>query len=423
VRIVLFLLILLAGSALVAAAGDRMGHLAARRKVRFAGLRPRTVSTIIAVASGLIIMLVTLAAMLLIWSDFRAALSDYDKVKGQLAEVEASLGEMGGKLSKAERDLASAQENTEKAEAQRLQAQQELSKMQAQLIEITKSLSTTQQNLSRSYAQVQQAKAQKAKLDKDIAAYQARVDELRGLVGQAREEAQQGDIVLLKDTVLRHVRIPKEKSSQAAVLIQRALNLIGEVLAKDGLTLAGSVTANANSFIANYPYANSDAMVVITATNNVFKGGETELSFDAQPLDVLVPAGSQVLEIIIGDSSATVRMSGAGERQFNLPAQLTLDSLEQLTVEVYQVFQQGAESLGFLPDLATGEVANPVLKIADISNELLKRQRPIRLQFITRSAVTALDGLADCELYVSGPSTPVGPKPPVGPPVPEQAHD
>jgi hypothetical protein len=414
VRVVLFLLILLAGSALVAAAGDRMGHLAARRKVRFAGLRPRTVSTIIAVASGLLIMLVTLAAMLLIWSDFRSALWDYDKVKSQLAGVEQQLSEMGGKLSKAERDLASAQENTEQAEAERLKAEQELSAMQAQLIEITKSLSVAQANLGQANVQVQQAKAQKAKLDKDISAYQDRVDELRGLVGQAREEAQQGDIVLLKGTVLSQVRIPQDKAGQVAVLLQRALSLVGDSLAADGLTLAASAAASADAFISAYPYSdgNRDAFVVISAANNVFTGGETELAFEAVPVEVLVPSGEVVMEILLSETSATVRMSGLGERQVSVPAELTISSLEQFTVEVYGIFQQGALALGFVPDLATGEVANPVLKLADIGGELIKRQRPVRLQFVTRSAASSLDGLADCELYVSGPSTQMGPPAP-----------
>ena len=407
-RIVIFLLILLTGSGLVAAAGDRMGHLAARRKVRFAGLRPRTVSTIIAVSSGLLIMLVTLAAMLLVWSDFRSALWDYDRVKGQLADVETELGEMGGKLSKAERDLVGAQENTQQAEAQRLEAEQELSAMQGQLIDITESLSLAQDNLSKANAEVQRAKAQKTKLDKDIAAYQARMDELRTLVGQARTEAEQGDIVLLKGTVLSQVRIPKEKTSQLAVLLQRAMSNALDDLEADGLSLADGAEATADGFIENYPYSNGsqDALVVISAANNVFANGEVELAFEAVPLQVLVPPGEVVLDITLADGSATVKMAGLGERTVSVPAPLDLDGLEGFTVEVYRIFQQGALELGFIPDKSTGEVANPVLKLADISSELLNREPPVRLQFVTRAASTALDGLAECELYVSYPGAP-----------------
>ncbi len=413
-RVVVFLIILLAGSALVAAAGDRMGHLAARRKVRFAGLRPRTVSTIIAVASGLIIMLVTLAAMLLVWSDFRSALWDYDKVKDQLAGTVTQLDEMSGKLSKAERDLTSAQENTELAETKRHEAEQELSTMQSQLIDITKSLSIAQANLSKANKEVLQAKAQKTKLDKDITAYQARTSELRELVGQARTEAEQGEIVLLKGTLINQLRVPSDKADQLAVLLQRALSLAQDSLAQDGLKLADSVAASADGFIENYPYrgGKTDVIVVITAANNVFAAGEVELSFEAIPLEVLVPAGEVVLDILLGETSATVKVAGLGERQLDLPANLTLDSLEDFTFDVYGLFQQGAVDLGFLPDMATGDVANPVLKIADISSELLKRQRPVRLQFVTRSAATALDGLANCELYVSSPGAAESPAAP-----------
>ena len=50
-RIALFILILLVVTGIVAASGDRMGHLAARRKIRFGNMRPRNVSTLIAVTT------------------------------------------------------------------------------------------------------------------------------------------------------------------------------------------------------------------------------------------------------------------------------------------------------------------------------------------------------------------------------------
>jgi uncharacterized protein (DUF3084 family) len=77
----LFVLIVIVVAALVAAAGDRMGHRAARRKLRIGKLRPRTVSTIIAVTTGVLISLATFGIVFAVWRDFREALLRYDFVK------------------------------------------------------------------------------------------------------------------------------------------------------------------------------------------------------------------------------------------------------------------------------------------------------------------------------------------------------
>ena len=77
----IFVLILMVVAGLVAAGGDRMGHRAARAKIRIGKLRPRTASTIIAVITGVLISLVTFGVVFGVWADFRNALLSYSDVK------------------------------------------------------------------------------------------------------------------------------------------------------------------------------------------------------------------------------------------------------------------------------------------------------------------------------------------------------
>lgn len=409
-KVGLFLLILLIGSGLVAAAADRMGHLAARRKVRFGKMRPRTVSTIIAVASGLLIMLVTLTAMLLVWRDFRVALSDYDRIKGQLATVEADLGGMQSRLSKAERDLSAAQDDTRaaeqrrnEAEDQRAQAEAELSATREELIDVTESLGEAQQELKSANRQVASAQAEKRRLDKEIASYQARMDELRGLVDQMRTDIEEGEIVLLRDTVLGYVQVPAGKPEMTPVLLQRRLSRISDELAALGLELSSEAIDSANEFIENYPYPDQDAMIMITAATNVLAGGDTvELAYSAEPLEVLVEAGETVMEVEVGTENARIYMLGAGERTVPLPEPLDAGGLEQLLVEMYGDFQQGARALGFVPDAGSGEVPHPMMALAEIAQSLAQRERPYTIKFTSPVGLNALDGMADMELTVNG---------------------
>src|SRR5688572_25919814 len=75
-------------AALVSAAADRMGHRAARRKLRIGKLRPRHVSTLIAIISGMVISLATVLVLFLVWRDFYNALTQYDNLNGKLARVQ-----------------------------------------------------------------------------------------------------------------------------------------------------------------------------------------------------------------------------------------------------------------------------------------------------------------------------------------------
>src|SRR5512140_3145486 len=87
---------------LVAAGGDRMGHRAARAKIRIGTLRPRTASTIIAVITGILISLVTFGVVFAVWADFRDALLRFDTIKGDLAKMEEQYNQAEAKLTAAE---------------------------------------------------------------------------------------------------------------------------------------------------------------------------------------------------------------------------------------------------------------------------------------------------------------------------------
>jgi uncharacterized protein (DUF3084 family) len=115
--IIALLLVIISG--LVAAAGDYMGQRAARRKVRIGKLRPRYVSRLIAVISGVLISLATYGAMFFLYSDFREALTQYSTVKARYEEASKQ-------RDAAETELKAAQDKTQEANDQRAKLQTEV---------------------------------------------------------------------------------------------------------------------------------------------------------------------------------------------------------------------------------------------------------------------------------------------------------
>jgi uncharacterized protein (DUF3084 family) len=121
---------------LVAAAGDRMGYRAARRKLRIGKLRPRTVAMLIAVSTGIVISLATYGVVLLIWKDFRDALTKYQSTKAALATAQAELEPVTRARDAAVREKDIAEADKEKAVAANLAAQAELAEANKQLSDI-----------------------------------------------------------------------------------------------------------------------------------------------------------------------------------------------------------------------------------------------------------------------------------------------
>jgi hypothetical protein len=386
----IFVLILMVVAGLVAAGGDRMGHRAARAKIRIGKLRPRTASTIIAVITGVVFA---------VWKDFREALLRYDDVKGQLASLQS--------------ELNTSVKQRQDAEAAQAKAKAELSKIQSQMIDVTASLSKAQTDLTAAQAQIASSdrelktlEAKRASLQKDIDGYKGRLDDLRTLMEKARGDVtalQQGQVVMAKGTRLFYLRVGASEPGGFANKLEVAVVRLGESLSAQGLNIDQATFKAEKDFVAQYPLTGKDAVVIVSAARNVVAGENVLLAFEARELKPLVAKGDVIMEVVVGGDSARVRMKGSAELQVAVPAKFDTNSLVDFSVGLYEVFGAGAVELGFLPDLRTGEIASPLEKLTGVGSDIIGRERPFVIQFVAKSDANALDGLGDAEIYISNP--------------------
>jgi hypothetical protein len=281
------------------------------------------------------------------------------------------------------------------------------------MIEITKSLSAAQKQLDDANVQISQSKGQlrdlndkKTKLQADIDSYRARLDDLRGLVTQARgelEKNQQGTLVVTKGTVLAYIPLDAGESAGLTAKLQVRLARLGDSLKERGVSIDPASDAAATDFVASYPYSATKSVAIISAARNVVKGESVTLTFEARELSPLVNAGDVVMDVLVTSNNARVRMKGLGDQQIDVPATFDENSIADFGVALFNIFDSGARQLGFLPDLASGQVATPIASLASVANDLATRQRPFVIQFVAKQDATALDGLAGCEIYISNP--------------------
>ena len=125
-QLAIFMLVVSLIAGLVAAGGDWMGHRAARRKIRFGKMRPRHVSRLFAVITGVLISLVTFGVVFAVWKDVREAFTKFDSVKKELVQAEANLAGMQSSLDRAERKVSEANETVAVANTKVTEAEKEV---------------------------------------------------------------------------------------------------------------------------------------------------------------------------------------------------------------------------------------------------------------------------------------------------------
>jgi uncharacterized protein (DUF3084 family) len=410
---VLFVVFLLVVAGLVAAAGDRMGHLAARRKIRFGKMRPRNVSTLIAVVTGLTISLVTFLILFSLWENFRDALLRHGEVRANLATAQHQLAQAGT-------DLKMAQDQTQQAVNEKAIAEQELADLQTeasdlrgQVTEAAMELAQKNELVAQRGREIDKLNARKTELEQEIAdaernisGYESVEEDLREVVNLTRAELdayKHERIVLARGTRLFYLQVAAAENGQLGARLTAALVRLSDQLSREGLKLDPASSDEMTRFVENYPYRQADhgAVVVISADNNVIENGNVLLAFKALPLVTLVDAGEEVLTVLVEERTATVSWLGDNVATLAVPEQFDDDSLAVFVEQLWAVFMDQATQLGFLPDIETGEIANPIDRLASVYSDLTTRERPFIIQIVSASAANALSGLADCKIYVS----------------------
>jgi hypothetical protein len=92
-----FVVMLVAGA--VAYVGDRVGHQVGRRRLTLYGIRPRYTSTIVAIATGMVIALVVTLVAILASQEVRTALFRLGSLNAQIAELQTRQRELETKVN------------------------------------------------------------------------------------------------------------------------------------------------------------------------------------------------------------------------------------------------------------------------------------------------------------------------------------
>jgi len=408
---VLFVVFLLVVAGLVAAAGDRMGHLAARRKIRFGKMRPRNVSTLIAVITGLTISLVTFLILFSLWENFRDALLRHGEVRANLAAAQHQ-------LAQASTDLKAAQDQTQQAVNEKSVAEQELADLQAELTDLQAEMSDLRGQVTESEIELNKKNQLIASREREVADLTTRRDELQKEVSTLAEFEQislkilpeyarlKGEIVYAQGTYLSYFSVAPTEVDTLKDDLQRALEELSSVLEAQGLSLDEEARSQAQDLAANYPYQADEygSVVIFSTARDVASGGTVELEITAQSLKPLVKAGEELLSVLVEDSQATVAWRNQTPSEFetfNIPADFDENSLEEFKWQLFLAFNRGGKASGFLPNLESGEIANPVPKLIDDFDTLAQQPRPFTIQFVANSDANALQGLADCSIYIA----------------------
>jgi len=88
--------VLIVVSGVVAYVGNMVGRAIGRRRLTVLGLRPRHTAHVIAVATGMLITLITLVSVVLVSSDARVGLFRLNDLRQQIEDAEARLREVAG---------------------------------------------------------------------------------------------------------------------------------------------------------------------------------------------------------------------------------------------------------------------------------------------------------------------------------------
>lgn len=411
----LFVVILMVIAGLVAAAGDRMGHRAARARIRIGNLRPRTASTIIAVVTGVLISVVTFGVVFASWPQFREALSRYTEVRAAWQKAQAELKTAQEELTRITAESELRRKELDQKNEDVKQTLLRIHDLTVSLAKTEQDLRGTNQNLKRADAKVKEKERLQAALAAEVGKLDAQRQDLESSIAGAKinieaikTRAGEADLLMPKEQYLAYGRVDDGAGDGPKAALQAALDRVSVRMSAQGIPLAEESQAAAEQFLAEYPYSSAGmaSVIIVKAARNLFRGEELSLAFEARELKPLAKAGDVVLEVQVSDVVAVVRALSSDTQEIRVPAKFDKESLVDFTVALHDVYGRAALEAGFLPDLRSGDMPSPVDALANVADDLLSHTRPFTIQFVAKAPATAIDALTDAEIRILNAPTP-----------------
>ena len=189
----LFFLLLVPLSGFIAWAGDRIGHKSGKKRHTLFGLRPRHTATLITIAAGMCISVVSFGIMWTLSGTFREVmargaelLQENKSLSEENQSVLKQVAEKRGDISKLDADVQDYQDKAKKAEVEKRNAEVDFQKAKQSLVSAKKAMQAATVVLSTT----------RGKLDvtqKSLSDAQAQVADARNQVTRAHADFQQAE--------------------------------------------------------------------------------------------------------------------------------------------------------------------------------------------------------------------------------------
>jgi uncharacterized protein (DUF3084 family) len=358
----LTLALLIVIATLVSALGDRMGRLAAKRKVAFLGMRPRMAASWIAVFTGVFIALGTVGLLSLLSSDVRQMLFQFEELKANLQSLQAevntlefsrkTLAEDKGKLEKSLTETRTelgakakeAQTLTSAIDAsnrRRAQVMQELAKTNTALAANRKRLDEIALLLKTQEGSNEKLRAEQSALQDQVSAL---TDTKSSLITEAAsleqriEALRQGNLAYEVNQPLKYIPVQAAQTlpeSQRSIV--EGLNELRQEMEARGLEFQPVPAEAMTQLLDTISLLTDNVIVVVYSAKNVLPGEKVEVTFEIAYDRVIFRKGEVLTRI-------------------NIDADVNRDKLPALFANAFAAIRNVALAKGMLPNIGTGDV-------------------------------------------------------------------
>lgn len=371
----IFILIVVSGA--IAYLGDLIGRRVGKKRISIFGLRPKYTSIVITIASGIMIVSVTIAVILLVFKQARTAFFGIQKMVQELKETEASLSELQVKYDEEEKAYKESMEKLSATLDENKKALDENKKAmeskQAELDDIlgainlkSVELSTLQESSKSLSDNVKTLNGELYVLEKSRKELEQKIQDLNreyaDTLGEKYHDMLHGEIVYKKDQALARVTIPgdaTEKELENRILLS-INNIFKEAISKGAIIEDDAALVFEQQFKSlNTALQNSreDTIVELRSHTNVLKG---------QPV---------YITLTIVDNSVIYRKGQILEKAVTEPG-MTQERISAMLTEMLARTSAEARLAGMVPDVGDGQVGSiPARRFIEVLREIENSSR------------------------------------------------
>ncbi len=364
---VILVIVLLSG--IVAIVGDRIGRIAGKRKLNFLGMRPRLASSVIAVITGILIAVGTVAVLALSSRTVQEMLFHFDELKEDAKKLEIKAQQLEREVTSLEHQRETLNTELEITRKSLAYSQKQVTDLNFQIASTNKRLASIRLDLGKAVSQLEETKGRLIKTEanlkemrKEVKALEEtnillkkeqqtlkdeneRLEQTRANLTAAAKELEEkvyslreGEIMLFFNQPLGYVKVPSEANlPQVRQILLDSLQQIQQNLKTKGLELDEKYSELLAPILDALSMLNQDAIVIIYSASNVLPGEKVKVEFEIALHKLIFRKGEVIAKVRIEPN-----IKGSDVASLLPPLLKTIRSI--------------AIDRRLLPDIDTGEV-------------------------------------------------------------------